>query len=385
MKQFDAPLRETLLPEKLVEAQSYRYQRICHDLYYRALTGPVFYVLAYVLVLVVSGYYFLCPRYTPLPVLAYLFLWWLRYQHRPLKPGASADTYHRWYRYQWTLVIAGSALWGVIAATVPFFERKPDTAVLVSMIATIAIGTAASQVFPMHPVQSRFCILSLLLPSILVCALPSVNLLSISVTLSIYMTYLMVNLQKFSEEYTQQIELEFELISSRAELAKMTMMDGLTSLQNRLSYEQVWPHAWHGAARKQEALALLVFDLDHFKAINDAHGHLIGDACLRHFASILQQHARRDSDFVARIGGEEFIMMLPATTADAAQKMAEQLRLTVQATPCDLDQLHINMTVSVGVGVVNWSLDDHPEMTFDRVDHACYLAKSAGRNCVVLV
>lgn len=385
MKQSDAPQRESLLPERMVEAKRYRCQRICNDLYYRALTGPVFYVLAYVLVLIVSGYYFRCPRYTPLPVLAYLVLWWLRYQHRPLTVGASEQSYLSWYRYQWGLVIAGAALWGVIAATVPFFERKPDIAVLVSLIATIAIGTAASQVFPMHPIQSRFCILSLLLPTILVCALPSVDLFSVSVTLSIYTAYLMVNLQKFSEEYEKQIELEIELISSRAELAKMSMMDGLTGLQNRLSYDQVWPHTWHGASRKEDALALLMFDLDHFKAINDEYGHLVGDACLRHFAQILQKFAKRESDFVARIGGEEFVVILPSTTAQAAQIMAEQLRLTLEATPCDLESLQINMTVSVGVGVVNWAIDDDPEVTFGRVDHACYLAKNAGRNCVVMV
>lgn len=385
MKQSGAPLKAAPLPENKVEAWSYRYQRICHDLYHRALVGPVFYVLAYVVTLTVSGYYILWPRLTSLPVLAYLLLWWLRYQHRPLMPGASAQAYLRWYRYQWVLVIVGAALWGAIAATIPFIERRPDSAVLVSLIATIAIATAASQVFSMHPIPSRICMLTLLLPTIFVCALPAVDLTSISVALSVYTAYLMANLRKFSQEYAQQIELEIELISSRSELAKVSMMDGLTGLQNRLSYEQAWPRTWHGAARKQDALALLVLDLDHFKAINDQHGHLIGDACLRHFAQILQQLAKRDSDFVARIGGEEFIMMLPATTANVAQKMAEQLRLTVQATPCCLDQLQVNMTVSVGVGVVNWDLDDKPETTFERVDHACYLAKYAGRNCVVLV
>lgn len=384
MKRSGAPLKETLLSARTDGDASYRSQRICHDLYHHALIGPVFYVLAYILVLVISGYYQRCPRFSPLPVLAFFLLWWLRYRHRPLPEGSSETAYRSWFTHQWILIMVGAVLWGVIAATVPFFERKPDIAVLVSLIATIAIGTAASQTFCMHPVPSRFCILALLLPTILVCALPSVGLVSISIALSVYSLYLMVNLQKFAYEYTQQIDLEMALISSRAELARMSMTDGLTGLQNRLSYEQVWPLAWHGAVRKREDLALLVFDLDHFKAINDEHGHLIGDACLRHFAQLLQAHARRESDFVARIGGEEFIMMLPVTTADTAHAMAEQLRQNLATTPCDLELAQIRMTVSVGIGVVNWSGDTDPEITFDRVDHACYLAKNAGRNCVVL-
>lgn len=384
MKRSGAPLKETLLSAQAGDESSYRRQRFCLDMYHRALIGPVFYVLSYILVLVVSGYYERCPRFVPLPMLAFLFLWWLRYQHRPLAMTASVSAYRTWFIHQWALVLLGATLWGLIAATVPFFERKPDTAVLVSLIATIAMGTAASQVFCMHPIPSRICMLALLLPTMLVCALPMVGLLSISITLAVYSLYLLVNLQKYAEEYQAQIDLEIELINSRAELARRSMMDGLTGLQNRLSYEQVWPQAWRGAVRQREALALLVFDLDHFKAINDEYGHLVGDACLRHFALILQAQARRDSDFIARIGGEEFIMMLPATAVEAAQSIAEQLRLNLAATPCRLDALHINMTVSIGVGVVNCLQDTDPEMTFDRVDHACYLAKSAGRNCVVL-
>ncbi len=385
MKRSGAPLKETLLSAQAGDESSYRQQRYCLDMYHRALIGPVFYVLSYLLVLGVSGYYERCPRFVPLPMLAFLVLWWLRYQHRPLAVGASDTAYRTWFNHQWALVLVGAALWGVIAATVPFFERKPDIAVLVSLIATIAMGTAASQVFCMHPVPSRICMLALLLPTLLVCAMPSVGLRSISMTLGVYLLYLLVNLQKYAHEYEQQIDLELELINSRAELARMSMMDGLTSLQNRLSYEQVWPQAWHSAMRKREALALLVFDLDHFKAINDQHGHLVGDACLRHFARILQAHARRDSDFVARIGGEEFIMMLPTTVAGSAQAMAEHLRQSLLSTPCKLDKLEINMTVSIGVGVLDHANDADPSVTFDRVDHACYLAKNAGRNCVVLV
>lgn len=384
MKEFGKMEQVAVSSVAAVNEQSYRDQRICRDLYHRALIGPVFYVLAYLTVLAIMMNYRPWSWPLALPIIAYCVLWWLRYQHRPLPPEASEKQYQRWFRFQWTLILFGTALWGAIAAAIPYLERKPNIAVLVAMIVTIAICTAASQTFSMHPLQSRICMVVILLPSVIVCAFPQVNLFAVSVTLLIYSAYLFLNLQKFAQEYGQQIELEIELMSSRAELAKMSMMDGLTGLQNRLSYEQIWPRTWHLAARKQEPLALMMLDLDHFKAINDQHGHLIGDACLRHFASVLQRYARRDSDFIARIGGEEFIMVLPATALNVAHYMAEQLRIGLESAPCMPDQLNIPMTVSIGVGIVDWSKDQDHSISFNRIDHACYLAKHAGRNCVVV-
>ena len=383
MTQSGAPAKNAIPVTQTLEAQDYRHQRMSHELYQHALIGPVFYILGYVLVVIVGGFYREGSWCLVFPIVAFALLWWLRFRHRPLEKGASLSDYRSWYCHQWALILMGALIWGLISGAVAYLERKPESAVLVSLITTIAMSAAASQTFAMHPMQSRVCILFFLLPSIMVFALPALQLRSISITLAIYSAYLMANLSKCSKEYAQQLEVEIELISSRAELARMSMTDGLTGLQNRLSYEQVWPRAWHGAARKKEALALMMFDLDHFKAINDQHGHMIGDACLRHFGQVLHSFARRDSDFVARIGGEEFIMLLPATTVEAAQMIAEKIRQNLASTPCFFGKIEVRMTVSVGVGTVDWDADFEPQSSFSRIDHACYLAKNAGRNCVV--
>lgn len=370
-------------PLSMEAEQQYRHHRVCRDLYHRALIGPIFYVLAYLTVLGIELHYRSWTWYYAFPIAAFLLLGWLRYQHKPLQEDANEAQYLRWFRQHWIFIFLGVFIWGIIAALVPFNEQRPSTAVLVTMIITIAICTAASQTFAMHPIPARWAMIILLLPPTIICALPSMQLLSVSVTLLIYSGYLFLNLHKFSQEYQQQIELEIELMRSRAELAYISMTDGLTNLRNRLCYEQVWPQLWHTAQRQRDSLAILVLDLDHFKQINDQHGHLVGDACLRHFAKLLQRYARRESDFIARIGGEEFVMLLTSTSLADAWVFAEKVRLGLEGFPYHFNEHVISMTVSIGVGLVDWSKDLDPDISFQRVDHACYLAKHAGRNCSV--
>jgi diguanylate cyclase (GGDEF)-like protein len=130
----------------------------------------------------------------------------------------------------------------------------------------------------------------------------------------------------------------------------MTRVDALTGLANRRAYENVYPKAWQQVARARGDLAPLVCDLDHFKALNDGHGHLAGDACLQHFARLVEQCFRRESDLLARIGGEELVVVLPGSTAGDGERMAETLRARLEERPCEWQGKTVPMTVSIGVG-----------------------------------
>jgi diguanylate cyclase (GGDEF)-like protein len=206
----------------------------------------------------------------------------------------------------------------------------------------------------------------------------------IALTLSVYTLYQLSSLRRVAQEYDAQIETEVALLVSRAEVERMTRVDALTGLANRREYENVYPKAWQQAARSRGDIALLVFDLDHFKALNDGYGHLAGDACLQHFARLLEECFRREVDLVARIGGEEFVVVLPGSTSTDAERMAEVLRATLEDRPCQWQGKALPMTVSVGVGSAIWSFDTKPEATFARTDAACYEAKMSGRNRVVV-
>lgn len=377
-----APAKTTSITQT-IEAERYREFRTSQDFYERSLVGPAFYFLGFSVVFAIADYYQRWPWLAAFFSCAFLGLWWLRYRHLPPSKGDAREKYVSWFAEQWLLLYSGVFLWGLIPAFIGFIQRQPDTSVMVSIIATVAFATAASHVLDFDQHRARICILLLLLPSIFLFALPNSNLAATSITLGVYGTYLVVNLRRSALEYDQQIALEIELINSRTEVARLSMTDTLTDLPNRLSYESAWPQAWHQAARQRDSLALLMLDLDHFKHINDKYGHLAGDACLRHFAKILQKNSRRESDLLARIGGEEFVVILPSTNDHDAYAMAEKLRLAVAGAPCLFENSFIPLAVSIGVGTVDWNADTAPTATFNRVDHACYLAKDAGRNRVI--
>ena len=152
--------------------------------------------------------------------------------------------------------------------------------------------------------------------------------------------------------------------------------DALTGLPNRRSLDALLQSWLSGPTPRQ--LALLMLDIDHFKQVNDQHGHACGDAALRAFAERVRAQLR-DGDHCARYGGEEFVVLLPGAGLERALEIAERLRRAVQAEPL-LSAPFVNNTVSIGVTVV--SQQDQPGSLLARADAALYRAKSEGRNRV---
>ena len=127
-------------------------------------------------------------------------------------------------------------------------------------------------------------------------------------------------------------------------------------------------------------MSLLMIDSDHFKKINDTYGHLCGDACLVHLASLLKKSVNRAGDFVARYGGEEFVALLCHTDAKNAALVAERMRQLVEKTPLIWQNQPITLTVSIGVaGTIPKNFID-PKALLQAADQACYTAKRQGRN-----
>ena len=367
-------------PPPDLSREGYRLRRAARDLYARALIGPVFYVVAWVMMLFVSPAVRAFGWPVVIPGVVFLLFGVARFRHRPPGEAASEAALARWVQVHWRIVTVGSACWGAVPVLVGWLERKPENAILVTALCTVAFGTAASQAFAMHPARARLSIFLLMAPA--AASFIALNeLRATGVTLLIYAFYLVANLRRSAEEYSHQVDTELKLLRSREEVAKLSLTDDLTGLPNRRNYEVVWPQAASAAVRQQVPLALLAIDLDHFKTVNDKHGHLGGDACLRHFATLLRQQFQRESDFHARIGGEEFIVILPGTTAAAASASAEQLRALVEKTPFLFGAVNIAMTVSVGVAALEGTEVD-PAVTFAHADAASYAAKKAGRNRV---
>ncbi|MCY2930672.1 MAG: diguanylate cyclase [Planctomycetota bacterium] len=162
-------------------------------------------------------------------------------------------------------------------------------------------------------------------------------------------------------------------------LAKYAQVDPLTELWNRRALEERLRQEWARLQRYGGALALLMADLDHFKAVNDTYGHPAGDQVLRDTAAILVSQCR-ESDLPARYGGEEFVVVLPTHCAQDAAALAERCRRKIETARVQASGAEIHVTASFGVAdSIGLST---PEDLIRAADEALYLAKSDGRNCV---
>jgi diguanylate cyclase (GGDEF)-like protein len=165
-------------------------------------------------------------------------------------------------------------------------------------------------------------------------------------------------------------------------LEAMAWLDGLTGIPNRRRFDQVLENEWKRAQRNQLPLALVMVDVDYFKAYNDCHGHGAGDICLRQVATILAASVSRSGDFVARYGGEEFVMLMPETDAEGAQRVSELLcrRVEAQQIPHSGSSASPWVTISAGFAVLVPELQQLPFELLDEADRQLYLAKESGRN-----
>ncbi|HEY9104271.1 GGDEF domain-containing protein [Chitinimonas sp.] len=361
-------------------AGAYRQQRLGTDLYLRALDGPVFYFLGWLLICLTGAYGNLALVW--LPGVLFLALWVLR-RRNILPEPATTPALAAWRRRQWLLIHAGCVLWSVVFWRVCELEAAQTTTLLIAVICTVAYGTAASSAFSLDDRQCLITILLLFLPAVVGLALLP-GLRAIAVTLGIYLLYLLASLRRSAREYDAHIAAEYALLTSRAEVEKLTREDSLTGLANRREYELQFRQLWHRAARQQSRVAMIVLDLDHFKRVNDDYGHAVGDACLQHFAKQLRQGFRRAGDHLVRYGGEEFVVLLSDCEVAMALQLAEDFQRQLHEQPYQDDERSIVLTASMGVGGVRWAEDANPADTFSRVDRACYEAKRQGRDRIVL-
>ncbi len=183
------------------------------------------------------------------------------------------------------------------------------------------------------------------------------------------------NLELTVERRTQDLQ------AAKEEAEKLARIDVLTGVANRRSFEELAQSEYARALRHERELAIIVFDIDRFKSINDTYGHHAGDQVISH-AARLSMDAVRDIDTVGRMGGEEFAILLPETSAEQAADIAERLREQMTRSLISDDGRDISYTASFGVSTVLPS-DTTTEPAIRRADQAMYAAKRQGRNRVV--
>lgn len=182
------------------------------------------------------------------------------------------------------------------------------------------------------------------------------------------------------EDITDKRRTEEELQAVRDELEVLALHDPLTGLANRVKFIDRFEYDAARASRSGLPLSLLMVDIDHFKCVNDRHGHLAGDTCLKAVAASLKATVRK-VDLVCRLGGEEFVVLLPETSAPQALVAGERVRAAVAAQPVRIrDDLTLPITVSVGAATEAGTTPISFDALLARADNAMYRAKTGGRN-----
>ncbi len=174
--------------------------------------------------------------------------------------------------------------------------------------------------------------------------------------------------------------LQDELAEKNRELEQLSISDGLTGLFNHRHLHDLLEEEFERSGRTGEPISVVMFDLDHFKEVNDTHGHQAGDAVLVELSEILHDTAR-EIDRLGRYGGEEFMAILPGTDADAGLTFAERVRDHVEQRPFDIgEDAPLRMTISAGVATHPTDDADGPRRLVHYADQALYSAKHSGRN-----
>jgi len=169
-------------------------------------------------------------------------------------------------------------------------------------------------------------------------------------------------------------------------LRTLSFKDGLTGCNNRRAFDENLAKEWRRARRNDMPLALVMLDIDCFKAFNDTYGHQEGDSCLREVARVIMANLKRPADFAARYGGEEFVLLLPETSLENALALAETIRLAVAALeiPHQQSDVAAYVTLSAGMACLVPGEEQSADDLMKLADQALYAAKKAGRNQVCL-
>jgi len=184
------------------------------------------------------------------------------------------------------------------------------------------------------------------------------------------------NLQRMRKEVDQVHE-------KRKALEKEVLVDHLTGVANRRALRERMKNELHRFQRYGHFFSMILFDIDHFKVVNDKYGHWAGDKCLKEIIKRIKP-ILRETDFIARWGGDEFVVIFPGTDYESAGAVAERIRKLIQNTRFVYHKQEICLTVSVGVTQIQ-GCDASQEHVFNRVDKAMYKAKKKGRNMVAMI
>ena len=357
----------------------WRLRQIVADTYQLSKVGGFLYVFGWAVIGWLGGVMAFAPRAALAVGVALLLLAALRLWMRPPPEGDHAAN-RRWLgRFALVLPLA-SALWAGVQAWILLDGRFSEDTRMVSLIDTIGYATVFANVYSTVRQLAAVGVCLLFVPMLVVLwSHPGDR--ALAVAMSFYAVYLAGALVRSHAEYRRRLGLDLALREQRDLFEHLSRTDALTGVYNRRHFtarlDQLAQRAQQGGA----GFTLLILDIDHFKQVNDRYGHVVGDACLKALADRLQRAFSPHSALLARLGGEEFGVLLEGGEA-AALSAAEGLRHDLVMRPLECDGQRITVTASMGLGGFDPFTHGDGDGLYRAVDLALYEAKDLGRNRV---
>jgi len=297
------------------------------------------------------------------------FLLTVRYRSRVLQTEDEINARYRHYR---RMIVVSGLIWGLSA-----FLLFPANAIEYQLLYLLVIvGFTATAMSLVNILPKAYPLLLLLIFAPIYFRLAHATTefsVSLSLVLTFFILFMLAAAQAFRRNLIEAIEL-------RIKLRQQAIQDVLTGIYNRRYFMEQLKAEWNRCMRHQQPITIIIIDIDHFKKLNDRYGHKQGDECLIEIARLLNSGTRRTGEFVARIGGEEFAIVLPNAKSAAAIKLAEKLRNDLSLIRFSHKNEHFHISASMGIACTIPNLGGDCERLFEAADEALYQAKDAGRN-----
>ena len=356
-------------------------RRVIDDLKNRSTIGMYFYLAITIAVLATDDFYKNHVVFSAFFMSAMLFIAVFQIAHHYLFDKIKSIPPRVNNGIFFASVYATSLTWGTGFA---YFMIQPQgiSSKIIMLAATVGLNSGGVVAFiPSWYISSLYTLL-MLLPAVVLMYLLNIHptLVVLIILFIIYMTMIAL---RGNREYWDALENEYLLKQKTAEIEEISRVDVLTGLYNRRYFDEIFNIVWKSAARNKDLLTVIIADIDHFKPINDTHGHLAGDAYLKKIADVFSGVFQRETDFVARYGGEEFVFLLKDTKKRAALDLAEKVRSEIENTALYHYSSRIQSTISLGITACVPDLEDKKETMLEKADKALYQAKNSGRNRVV--
>ena len=362
------------------QTASLRLKQEVTDTYRLALIGGYFYLAGWLVIAVYGN------AFTHSPLIAWsltsvlLVLAILRCLHKTPPATATDAVMNRWLMLHWSIVFCTTALFGLV-----FLWTMIDTRLVggqtAALLSTMALGVAIAHAFAMRLRFAISCVVVIYLPGLVALWLTS-ETSSSAMVMSIYLLYVVATLWRSHDEYQHRLDIDQQLRDQSDLFEQQGRIDALTELANRRFFTESLMRMSQNSRSTGQSLILMVLDLDHFKNINDQYGHAVGDTCLSIFASRLKNQFGVDGEHAARLGGEEFGVLLQGQSLAAAICRAEEFRAMCAHDPFHIGNLVLPITVSIGVAEFDPENHRDGDGLYRVADSAVYQAKNSGRNRV---